>query len=91
MLIRVDENVLPCIWVSDEVVEPASVIGQSIVLLHRNAALVFDHALEAAINVPGAGYDAAAELVLTSDDEFVRIFHTRAGRKRFTAVLSHVH
>jgi len=55
--------------------------------VHAYLALVFDHALEATINVPSAGYDAAAELVLGSDDEFVCIFHTRAGCKRFTAVL----
>ena len=90
MLVRVDEDILLRAGVSDEVVQAAAVIGKSVELFHRDAALIFDHALKATINVPSAGYDTAAELVLGSDDEFVRILHTRAGGKRFAAVYGDV-
>ena len=69
--------------VSDEVVQAAAVCSESVELFHRDAALIFNYALQATINVPCAGNDTTAELVLCSDDPLIRVLHSSTRSERF--------
>src|SRR5262249_4928235 len=77
--IRVDKNVRLAVRVADEVVQAAAVVGKGDELLDRDAAFVFDHALQAAIDVTNAGNDATLELVFRTDHELIRVFHAGSG------------
>src|SRR5213594_4931551 len=70
----------------DEVVERAAVCSKSVELLNRNAALVLDDAFHAAVNVPHAGYDAAAELMFSSNNKLIGVFRAQAGHERPSAI-----
>ena len=90
-LVRVDEDVLFTVGISNEVVKAAVIVGQSVELFNGDAALVFYDPLEAPIDVAHAEYDAVAKFMLKAGNILVRVFHARARRKRFTAAEANVH
>src|SRR6266851_4635085 len=85
LLVRIDEDILRCVGIADEVVEAATIEGQRVELLDGDTALVFNDALEPAVNVADAGHDAASELVIVSHEELVGILHAGSRCERFAS------
>src|SRR6266436_8972251 len=83
--VRIDEDVLRRVRVADDVVQATSMtaVDERVELFDRDAALVFDDALQSAVNVAHAGHDAAAELVVISHHELVGVLHACARGERF--------
>src|SRR5437879_2827096 len=91
LFVRVHEDVLLGVGVADEVVEATTIVCKGVELLDRDAALVFDDALKAPIDIAHSKNDAVAEFVLKPCDILVRVFHARPGSERFAAAESDVY
>ena len=87
----VGEDVRLCIRVADKIVKAAAVEGERVELLDGNASLVFDDALQPAVDIPHTGDDASTKFVLCPDDELIRVFHAHAGLERLEAADANIH